>query len=138
MGCGIISRKAEEHSSHRRNDLIGNKILMRSWVIPPGQIFPVIANVAKVSFPRSKVHKNFQKNRLHFWYFDSENGDALIIMDITGQDSVSTLNLYKPRYGVSQPLFTKDPIPITQFFIDLDNRIRDLGIPVVFKRSVTP
>ena len=106
-------------------------------MIPPGQIFPVIANVANVSFPRSKVHKNFQKNRLHFWYFDSENGDALIIMDVTGQDSVSTLNLYKPRYGVSQPLLIKCPIPMKQFFKDLDSRIKALGIPVVFTRIVT-
>ena len=59
-------------------------------------------------------------------------------MKVINQDSTSILNLYQPRYGVSQPLFTKDPIPIKQFFINLDDRIQDLGIPVVFKRSVTP
>ena len=107
-------------------------------MIPPGKIFPIIAEVARNSFPRSKIHENLKKKRLHFWYFDSEQGDALLIMEVTSQDSTSTLNLYQPRYGVSQPLFTKDPIPITQFFIDLDNRIQTLGIPVVSKRKVTP
>lgn len=59
-------------------------------------------------------------------------------MEVISQDSTSTLNLYHPRYGVSQPLFMKDPIPIKQFFINLDDRIQDLRIPVLFKRSVTP
>ena len=107
-------------------------------MVQSSEIFPIIAEVARTSFPRCKVHENFQKKRLHFWYFDSEQGDALLIMEVISQDSTSTLNLYQPRYGVSQPLFTKDSIPITQFFIDLDNRIQDLGIPLVFKRSVTP
>ena len=107
-------------------------------MVQPGEIFPIIAEVARTSFPRCKVHENFQKKRLHFWYFDSEQGDALLIMEVISQDSTSTLNLYQPRYGVSQPLFTRDSIPITQFFIDLDNHVQALGITVVFKHRVTP
>ena len=56
-------------------------------------------------------------------------------MEITRQDSTSTLNLYPPRYGVCRPLFIKDPIPITHFLKNLDNRIQALGIPEVFKRN---
>ena len=138
MGCGITSRQSVKNVPSKGKNLIGNKVPMRSWVVQPGEIFHIIAEVTRTFFPRCKIHENFQKKRLHFWYFGSEQGDALLIMEVISKDSTSTLNLYQPRYGVSQPLFTKDPIPIKQFFIDLDNRIRDLGIPVVFKRSVTP
>ena len=138
IGCGTTSRRAVKHVHSGGKDLNGNKVPMRTWVIPPGKIFPIIAEVARNSFPRSKIHENLKKKRLHFWYFDSEQGDALIIMEVISQDSTSTLNIYQPRYGVSQPLFTKDPIPIKQFFINFDDRIQDLGIPAVFKRSVTP
>ena len=138
VGCGSTSSQTEKYVQSRVKDLNGNKVPMRTWVIPPGKIFPVIADVARTSFPRNKIHENFIKKRLHFWYFDSEQGDALIIMEVISQDSTSTLNLYQPRYGVSQPLFTKDSIPITQFLMDLDNHVQALGIPVAFKRKVTP
>ena len=107
-------------------------------MVQPGEIFPIIVEVARSSFPRCKIHENFPQKRLHFWYFDSEQGDALLIMKVISQDSTSTLNLYQPRYGVNQPLFTKDIIPIRQFLINLDDRIQDLGIPVVSERSVRP
>ena len=138
VGCGITSSRTGRHVHSGGKDLNGNKVPMRSWVIQPDEIFPIITEVARTSFPRCKIHENFPQKRLHFWYFDSEQGDALLIMKVINQDSTSILNLYQPRYGVSQPLFTKDPIPIKQFFINLDDRIQDLGIPVVFKRSVTP
>ena len=138
VGCGITSRQAVKNAPSGGKNLIGNKVPMRSWVIQPDEIFPIIAEVARTSFPGCKIHENFPQKRLHFWYFDSEQGDALLIMKVINQDSTSILNLYQPRYGVCQPLFTKDPIPIKQFFINLDDRIQDLGIPVVFKRSVTP
>lgn len=134
VGCGITSR----HAIHDRKNLSENKIPMRAWVIQPARIFPIVVDVAKSSFPRSKVHEDFQKKRLHFWYLDSEQGDVLIILDIVGQDSTSTLNLYPPRYGVSQPLFIKDPIPLKHFFDKLDSRIQALGIPEVFMRKDTP
>ena len=138
VGCGIPSGQAVKNVPSGGKNLSRNKVPMRSWVVQPDEIFPIIAEVARISFPRCKIHENLKKKRFHFWYFDSEQGDALLIMEIISQDSTSTLNLYKPRYGVSQPLFTKDPIPIGQFFMDLDNRIKDLGIPVVFKHPVTP
>ena len=65
---------------------------------------------------------------------DSEQGDVLIMMDITSQNSTSTLNLYQPQYGVTQPLFIKDPIPLKHFFENLDDRIDALGISVVTTR----
>jgi len=138
VGCGITSRQAVKNVPSGENNRIGKKIPLRSWVVQPDEIFPIIAEVTRTSFPGCKIHENFQKKRLHFWYFNSEQGDALLIMEVISQDSTSTLNLYQPRYGVSQPLFIKDPIPIKQFFINLDDLIQDLGIPVVFKRSVTP
>ena len=136
VSCGITSGKAVKNVSPEEKNLIGNKVPIRSWVVQPDEIFPIIAEVARISFPRCKIHENFPKKRLHFWYFDYERGDVLLIMEVISQDSTSTLNLYQPRYGVSQPLFIKDPIPIRQFFINLDDRIQDLGIPVVFTRSV--
>jgi len=138
VGCGITSRQSDRNVPSKGKNLIGNKVPVRSWMVQPGEIFPIIAEVARTSFPRCKIHENFSQKRLHFWYFDSEQGDALLIMEVIRQDSTSTLNLYPPRYGVSQPLFTKDSIPITQFFMDLDNHVKALGIPVVFKRRVTP
>ena len=136
--CGITSRQTVKNVPSGGKNPIRNKVPVRSWMVQPGEIFPIIAEVARTSFPRCKVHENFPQKRLHFWYFDSEQGDALLIMEVISQDSISTLNLYQPRYGVSQPLFTKDPIPIKEFFINLDDRISDLRIPVVFKRLVTP
>ena len=138
VGCGITPRKAVKNAPHGEKNLIGNKVPMRSWAVQPYEIFPIIAEVARTSFPGCKIHENFPPKRIHFWYFDSEQGDALLIMKVISQDSTSTLNLYKPRYGVTQPLITKDSIPITQFLIDLDNRIQALGIPAVFKFKVTP
>ena len=138
VGCGTISRRALKHVHSGEKDLNGNKVPLRTWVISPDKIFPVIANVAKASFPKNKIHENCKKKRLHFWYFDSEQGDALLIMEVVGQDSTSTLNLYKPRYGATQPLITRDSIPITQFLIDLDHNVQVLGIPVVLKYKVTP
>ena len=129
LNCGIISRKTDQYS----HDFQGGKIPMRSWIVPKYQIFPIVVDVARSSFPRNKIRENFIKKRIHFWYMDSEQGDVLIIMDITGQDSLSTLNLYQPQYGVTQPLFIKDPIPLKHFFENLDKRIQALGIT-----SVTP
>ena len=138
VGCGITSRQVVKKVPSKGKNIIGNKCPMRSWVVQPGEIFPIIVEVARSSFPRCKIHENFPQKRLHFWYFDSEQGDALLIMEVIIQDSTATLNLYQPRYGVSQPLFTRDLIPIKQFFMGLDNLIQDLGIPMVFKRLVTP
>ena len=138
VGCGIPSGQAVKNVPSGGKNLSRNKVPMRSWVVQPDEIFPIIAEITRTSFPRCKIHENFPQKRLHFWHFDSEQGDALLIMEVISQDSISTLNLYPPRYGVSQPLFTKDPIPIKQFFINLDDRIQDLRIPVVFNRSVTP
>ena len=132
--CGIVSKTADQRLLQGSNDLQGNKIPMRSWIVPTSQIFPIVVKVTRTSFPRSKIHENSQKKRLHFWYLDSEQGDVLIIMDVTSQDSISTLNLYKPRYGVSQPLFIKDPIPLKHFLENLDRRIKTLGISEVSTR----
>ena len=138
VGCGITSRQVIKNVPSEEKNLIGNKVTMRSWAVQPDEIFPIIAEVARISFPGCKIHENFPKKRLHFWYFDSEQGDALLIMEVIGQDSTSMLNVFQPRYGVNQPLFIKDPIPIRQFFINLDDRIQASGIPLVSKRSVTP
>ncbi|KON26583.1 hypothetical protein AC481_06945 [miscellaneous Crenarchaeota group archaeon SMTZ-80] len=136
VGCGILSRTTEQHSFYGGDDPQGEKMPMRTWIISSDKIFPVIVEVVKTSFPKSKIHENSQKNRLHFWYLDSEQGDALIIMDITSQDSTSTLHLYPPRYGVRQPLFIRDPIPLEHFFRNLDSRTRTLGILEVSKKMV--
>lgn len=119
----------------RGEDNQGNKLSMRSWIGSPSRIFPIVVDVVKRSFPRSKIHENHAKKRIHFWYLDSEQGDALIMMDITDRDSTSILNLYQPQYGVNQPLFIKDPIPLRHFFERLDERIRALGIPVATMRG---
>ena len=134
LECGLISRKTNKNSLQKKNDLQENRIPMRSWIVTRYQIFPMIVEVARTSLPRSKIHENSQKYRLHFWYLNSEEGDVLTIIDVINQDSISTLNLYKPIYLVSQPLFIKDPIPLKHFFKNSGHRIQALGISEVSMR----
>jgi len=129
-GCAAPSQKVNKNYQSPEN-----KIPMRTWLSPPDKIFSIVLEIVRKSFPRSKIRENREKNRIHFWYFDSEQEDSLIIMEISSQDLKSTLYLFPPRYGVRQPLFIRDPVPLKHFFENLDDHIQAFGIPVIFKNE---
>jgi hypothetical protein len=114
------------------------KVAVRNWKAPASVTFPIVVEAAQRTFPRSKIHQDLARYRLYFWHMLSEQGEALVRMQVREKDSGSTLYIYQPRYGVDQPLYVRDPIFFTEMLKDLDARTRKMGIPTSIPKEAVP
>jgi hypothetical protein len=114
------------------------KVAVRNWKAPASVTFPLVAEAARRAFPRSKIHQDPARHRLHFWHMGSEQGEALVMMQVKEKGSGSTLYIYEPRYGVDQPLYVRDPILFTGMLKDLDARVRKMRIPTSIQKGAVP
>ena len=137
-GCATSPSRIPGQLWEDLTQIAPEKVAVRNWKAPASVTFPLVVEAAQRAFPRSKIHQDLARYRLHFWHMGSEQGEALVMMQVREKNSGSNLYIYQPRYGVDQPLYVRDPILFTEMLKDLDARARKMGIPTLIPKETGP